>query len=107
MDDRAEIQQLLASRRARITPEQAGLPAYGGTRWVKGLRREEIAMPAGVSVDHYVRLERGNLSGASDGVLDGVVRALHLDDDHTTSKSAIIAMSSCSRLWQCVMYRPR
>ncbi|MEU7898641.1 helix-turn-helix transcriptional regulator [Nonomuraea sp. NPDC049152] len=80
MDDRAQIQQFLASRRARITPEQAGLPAYGGNRRVKGLRREEVAMLAGVSVDYYVRLERGNLSGASDGVLDGVARALHLDD---------------------------
>ncbi|MCO5995862.1 helix-turn-helix domain-containing protein [Actinoallomurus rhizosphaericola] len=80
MDDRAEIQDFLASRRARITPEQAGLPAYGGNRRVKGLRREEVAMLAGVSVDYYVRLERGNLSGASDGVLDGVARALHLDD---------------------------
>jgi transcriptional regulator with XRE-family HTH domain len=80
MDDRAEIKEFLASRRARITPEQAGLPAYGGRRRVKGLRREEVAMLAGVSVDYYVRLERGNLSGASDGVLDGVARALHLDD---------------------------
>ncbi|WP_405567948.1 helix-turn-helix transcriptional regulator [Streptomyces phaeochromogenes] len=80
MDDRAEIREFLASRRARITPEQAGLPAYGGHRRVKGLRREEVAMLAGVSVDYYVRLERGNLSGASDVVLEGVVRALHLDD---------------------------
>jgi transcriptional regulator with XRE-family HTH domain len=80
MTDRAEIQQFLASRRARITPEQAGLPAYGGNRRVKGLRREEVAMLSGVSVDYYVRLERGNLSGASDGVLDGVARALQLDE---------------------------
>ncbi|GAA4617104.1 helix-turn-helix transcriptional regulator [Actinoallomurus liliacearum] len=80
MDDRAEIKEFLASRRARVTPEQAGLPAYGGNRRVKGLRREEVAMLAGVSVDYYVRLERGNLSGASDGVLDGVARALQLDD---------------------------
>ncbi|MFJ2396332.1 helix-turn-helix domain-containing protein [Streptomyces sp. NPDC087843] len=80
MDDRAEIREFLVSRRARITPEQAGLPAYGGRRRVKGLRREEVAMLAGVSVDYYVRLERGNLSGASDSVLDGVSRALHLDD---------------------------
>ncbi|MEV5706410.1 helix-turn-helix transcriptional regulator [Actinoallomurus sp. NPDC052274] len=80
MDDRAEIKEFLASRRARVTPEQAGLPAYGGNRRVKGLRREEVAMLAGVSVDYYVRLERGNLSGASDGVLDGIARALRLDD---------------------------
>jgi transcriptional regulator with XRE-family HTH domain len=80
MDDRTEIKEFLTSRRARITPEQAGLPAYGGSRRVKGLRREEVAMLAGVSVDYYVQLERGRLTGASDGVLDGVARALHLDD---------------------------
>jgi transcriptional regulator with XRE-family HTH domain len=80
MDDRTEIKEFLASRRARITPEQAGLPAYGGNRRVKGLRREEVALLAGVSVDYYVRLERGHLSGASDSVLDNLARALHLDD---------------------------
>jgi transcriptional regulator with XRE-family HTH domain len=80
MDDRTEIQEFLVSRRARITPEQAGLPAYGGNRRVKGLRREEVAMLAGISVDYYVRLERGNLAGASDSVLGGVARALQLDD---------------------------
>jgi transcriptional regulator with XRE-family HTH domain len=79
MDDHTEIREFLASRRARITPEQAGLPVYGGNRRVKGLRWEEVAMLAGVSVDYYVRLERGNLSGASDSVLDGVARALQLD----------------------------
>lgn len=80
MDRRAEIREFLASRRARITPEQAGLPAYGGNRRVKGLRREEVALLAGVSVDYYVRMERGNLAGASDAVLDGVARALQLDE---------------------------
>ncbi|MEO3857958.1 helix-turn-helix transcriptional regulator [Acrocarpospora sp. B8E8] len=80
MDDRAEIQAFLSSRRARLTPEQAGLPAFGGNRRVKGLRREEVALLAGVSVDYYVRLERGNLAGASDSVLDGLARALHLDE---------------------------
>jgi transcriptional regulator with XRE-family HTH domain len=80
MDRRAEVSEFLASRRARITPEQAGLPAYGGNRRVKGLRREEVALLAGVSVDYYVRMERGNLSGASDAVLDGIARALQLDE---------------------------
>ncbi|WP_375432071.1 helix-turn-helix domain-containing protein [uncultured Friedmanniella sp.] len=79
-DARAEIQDFLSSRRARITPEQAGLSAYGGNRRVQGLRREEVAMLAGVSVDYYVRMERGNLSGASDSVLDALASALHLDD---------------------------
>jgi transcriptional regulator with XRE-family HTH domain len=80
MDQRAEIREFLSSRRARITPEQAGLPAYGGNRRVTGLRREEVAMLAGVSVDYYVRLERGNLSGASETVLDSLARALQLDE---------------------------
>ncbi|GAB2554327.1 helix-turn-helix transcriptional regulator [Kribbella endophytica] len=80
MDNRAEIREFLASRRARITPEQAGLPAYGGNRRVKGLRREEVALLAGVSIDYYVRMERGNLAGASDAVLEGLSRALQLDD---------------------------
>ncbi len=62
MDNRAQIREFLASRRARITPEQAGLPAYGGTRRVTGLRREEVALLAGVSIDYYVRMERGNLA---------------------------------------------
>jgi transcriptional regulator with XRE-family HTH domain len=76
---RADIREFLSSRRARITPEQAGLPAYGGNRRVKGLRREEVALLAGVSVDYYVRLERGSLAGASDGVLDALASALQLD----------------------------
>lgn len=80
MDNRAQIREFLASRRARITPERAGLPAYGGNRRVSGLRREEVALLAGVSVDYYVRMERGNLAGASNAVLDGVARALQLDD---------------------------
>jgi transcriptional regulator with XRE-family HTH domain len=80
MDLRNEIRDFLSSRRARIAPEQAGLPAYGGNRRVKGLRREEVAMLAGVSVDYYVRMERGSLAGASDGVLDGLAAALQLDE---------------------------
>jgi transcriptional regulator with XRE-family HTH domain len=79
-DGRTEIRDFLSSRRARLTPEKAGLPAYGGNRRVKGLRREEVAMLAGVSVDYYVRMERGNLSGASESVLDALASALHLDD---------------------------
>ncbi len=88
MDNRAEIREFLASRRARIAPEQAGLPAYGGNRRVKGLRREEVALLAGVSIDYYVRMERGSLAGASDSVLEGVANALQLDDaerEHLTA----------------------
>jgi len=74
------MRDFLVSRRARITPEQAGLPAYGGNRRVAGLRREEVALLAGVSIDYYTRLERGRAHGASDGVLEGIARALHLDE---------------------------
>ena len=79
-DLRADVREFLSSRRARLTPEQAGLPAYGGNRRVPGLRREEVAMLAGVSVDDYVRLERGDLRGASERVLDAVASTLRLDD---------------------------
>lgn len=79
-DIRSDIREFLSSRRARITPEQAGLPAYGGNRRVPGLRREEVAMLAGVSVDYYVRLERGDLAGASESVLDSLASTLQLDD---------------------------
>lgn len=79
-DHRAEVREFLSSRRARITPEKAGLPAYGGNRRVKGLRREEVAMLAGISVDYYVRMERGSLAGASESVLENVARALQLDE---------------------------
>jgi transcriptional regulator with XRE-family HTH domain len=80
MDNRNEIRQFLTSRRARITPEQAGLPVYGANRRVAGLRREEVALLAGVSVDYYTRLERGNLGGVSEGVLDALAQALQLDE---------------------------
>ncbi|MFF5139673.1 helix-turn-helix transcriptional regulator [Streptomyces sp. NPDC013157] len=75
-----EVREFLSTRRGRITPEQAGLPVYGGNRRVAGLRREEVALLAGMSVDYYVRLERGNLSGASDSVLEALARALQLDE---------------------------
>jgi transcriptional regulator with XRE-family HTH domain len=81
MDTRDEIRDFLSSRRAKITPQQAGLPVYGGAnRRVAGLRREEVALLAGVSNDYYVRLERGNLAGVSDEVLDALAGALQLDD---------------------------
>jgi transcriptional regulator with XRE-family HTH domain len=81
MDNRAQVREFLVSRRERISPAQAGLPAYGGgNRRVKGLRREEVALLAGVSIDYYVRMERGNLAGASDSVLDGLASALQLDE---------------------------
>ena len=80
MDVRKDAAEFLRSRRARLSPEDAGLPAWGGNRRVKGLRREEVALLAGVSVEYYVRLERGNLGGASQSVLDAVANALQLDE---------------------------
>ena len=79
MDAANELSQFLTSRRAKVTPEQAGLPSYGRRR-VSGLRREEVASLAGVSVEYYKRLERGNASGASDSVLEALADALRLDD---------------------------
>ena len=81
MDTRNEIREFLTSRRAKITPEQAGLRTLRQrTRRVPGLRREEVALLAGVSVDYYTRLERGNASGASEAVLEALARALQLDE---------------------------
>jgi transcriptional regulator with XRE-family HTH domain len=80
MDNGNEMRDFLVSRRAKITPEQAGLPVYGGNRRVTGLRREEVALLAGVSIDYYTRLERGRAHGVSASVLEGIARALHLDE---------------------------
>jgi transcriptional regulator with XRE-family HTH domain len=84
MTNQEDVKEFLSSRRAKITPEQAGLPAYGGNRRVTGLRREEVAMLAGMSVDYYNRLERGNLHGASEAVLGSIARALQLDEAETS-----------------------
>ncbi len=80
MEPRREFADFLTSRRAKLTPEQAGLPVYGGNRRVAGLRREEVALMAGVSADYYVKLERGNARGVSESVLDALARALQLDE---------------------------
>ena len=79
MNAATDIAEFLATRRARITPEQVGLPSYGKRR-VPGLRREEVASLAGVSADYYRRLERGQVSGVSELVLEALARALQLDD---------------------------
>ena len=76
---RAELGEFLRSRRARLNPAEVGLPDYGGRRRVPGLRREELALLAGVSVDHYVRLEQGRTLQFSEEVLDAVARALQLE----------------------------
>ena len=79
MDPKTEVQDFLTSRRAKIKPGEAGLTTYGA-RQVPGLRREEVATLAGVSVDYYNRMERGALAGVSDGVLEAVAGALRLDE---------------------------
>lgn len=80
MDNKAEVSDFLTSRRARLTPAQVGLPSVSRRRRVEGLTRDEVAMLAGVSVEYYAKLERGNLAGASDQVLDALTAALRLDE---------------------------
>src|SRR5438270_6500626 len=81
MDRRAEIREFLVSRRAKVSPDEAGVYVpEGEVRRVPGLRREEVATLAGVSVDYYTQLERGDLGGASDSVLNAIARALQLND---------------------------
>jgi len=83
VDNKAEVREFLVSRRAKITPEQAGVPTYGRRR-VPGLRRGEVAALAGVSIEYYAKLERGSLAGVSAGVLDAIAGALQLDEAERT-----------------------
>ncbi|MFC6161205.1 helix-turn-helix transcriptional regulator [Kribbella jiaozuonensis] len=80
MSNKDDVREFLTSRRAKVTPQQAGLQTFGDKRRVAGLRREEVALLAGVSADYYIRLERGNLAGVSEQVLDSLAQALRLDD---------------------------
>ena len=80
MNPKDDIREFLATRRGRITPQQSGLPVYGANRRVTGLRREEVAVLAGISVEYYTRLERGQVGGVSESVLYGVAHALQLDE---------------------------
>jgi Predicted transcriptional regulators len=80
-DVRGQIREFLRTRRARVSPEQAGLPVYGvDRRRVAGLRREEVALLAGISSEYYTRFERGNATGVSESVIDGIAHALQLDE---------------------------
>jgi transcriptional regulator with XRE-family HTH domain len=97
VDNRAEIREFLASRRARISPAEAGLPAAGADRRVPGLRREELAALAGVSLSYYIRLERGHATGVSDSVLDSIARALRLDDAERAHLAALARADSAAR----------
>jgi transcriptional regulator with XRE-family HTH domain len=97
VDSRNDIREFLISRRAKITPDQAGLPAYGGRRRVSGLRREEVAMLAGVSVEYYTRLERGNAQGVSEDVLEGIARALQLDEAESAHLFDLVRATNTTR----------
>ena len=88
MDSRNDVSEFLRSRRAKVSPEQVNL-IVGGNRRVPGLRREEVATLAAVSVDYYARLERGNLSGVSDEVLESIAHALRLDEAETAHLFAL------------------
>ncbi|MFB8271956.1 helix-turn-helix transcriptional regulator [Streptomyces sp. NPDC055955] len=89
-DVRTDIRHFLTSRRARITPQQAGLPDFGGRRQVSGLRRSEVAQLASISVEYYTRLERGNVGGVSEEILDSLAAALQLDDVERTHLAALV-----------------
>ena len=97
-DVRGEIREFLSTRRARISPEQAGLPTYGGDRRrVSGLRREEVALLAGISSEYYTRLERGNATGVSDSVIDGIAHALQLDEAERTHLLDLLRTAGTTR----------
>ena len=100
MDVRDEIRDFLTLRRAKVTPEQAGLPGYGPRR-VPGLRREEVAVLAGISARYYTHLERGHVSGVSESVLNALARALQLDDSERAHLHDLV------RAAQPVLSRPR
>jgi transcriptional regulator with XRE-family HTH domain len=97
-DVRGEIREFLSTRRARISPEQVGLPVYGGDRRrVSGLRREEVAVLAGISIEYYTRLERGNATGVSEGVIEGIAHALQLDEAERMHLLDLIHTASTTR----------
>jgi transcriptional regulator with XRE-family HTH domain len=92
-----EIREFLASRRAKLTPARAGLSLYGRKRRVPGLRREEVALLADISVEYYTRLERGNARGVSDEVLDAVSRALQLDEAERAHLFDLVRIANLER----------
>ncbi|MFJ8028510.1 helix-turn-helix transcriptional regulator [Streptomyces sp. NPDC096311] len=87
---REDIRTFLTSRRARLTPQQAGLPDFGGRRRVSGLRRSEVAQLAAISIEYYTRLERGNVGGVSEEILDSLAGALQLDDVERAHLTALV-----------------
>ena len=97
-DVRGQIREFLSTRRARISPQQAGLPVYGRTRRrVSGLRRDEVAVLAGISSEYYIRLERGNATGVSQSVIDGIAHALQLDEAERAHLLDLIRAAATTR----------
>jgi transcriptional regulator with XRE-family HTH domain len=97
-DVRAEIREFLSTRRAKLTPQQAGLPVYGGDRRrVPGLRREEVALLAGISSEYYTRLERGDATGVSESVIEGIAQALQLDEAERAHLVQLIHTAGATR----------
>jgi len=97
-DVRGQIREFLRTRRARISPGQAGLPVYGGDRRrVPGLRRDEVAVLAGISSEYYIRLERGNATGVSGSVIDGIAHALQLDEAERAHLLDLIGAAATGR----------
>jgi transcriptional regulator with XRE-family HTH domain len=95
--NQAEISEFLTSRRARLSPPAAGLPLYGRRRRVEGLRREEVALLAGISVEYYARLERGNARGVSEDVLSAIAEALQLNADERAHLWNILRAADAER----------
>jgi transcriptional regulator with XRE-family HTH domain len=95
-DPQDDLREFLTTRRAKITPQQARLPVYGANRRVTGLRREEVALLAGISVEYYTRLERGSVGGVSHSVLDGLVHALQLDEAERDHLYRLVRTASTS-----------
>jgi transcriptional regulator with XRE-family HTH domain len=107
-DVRTEIREFLSTRRAGITPEQAGLPVYGGNRRrVPGLRREEVALLAGISSEYYTKLERGNATGVSESIIDGIAHALQLDEAERTHLLDLLRTANTTRTPRRQQVRPR
>jgi transcriptional regulator with XRE-family HTH domain len=97
MSSADEIREFLTSRRAKLSPERAGVPMYGRKRRVPGLRREEVALRAGISVEWYTRLERGVARGVSDEVLDAIGTALQLDEAERSHLADLVRTANAER----------
>ncbi|MCB8902755.1 MULTISPECIES: helix-turn-helix domain-containing protein [unclassified Streptomyces] len=107
MDLSAELSEFLRSRRARLKPEDVGLPDFGRHRRVPGLRREELAQLAGVSVAYYTRLEQGNGRNVSMEVLDSIARALRLSDTERAHLTHLAKPTAKKRQHRAAIARPQ